>query len=113
MVLAVQARDPVDGELLEFNPITGQQVATITLPTRSVQLFGYYYPYGFQHRCRWGVPADRAQPNSENIIHLDASYNEINSYAAAGMTPGVPRSRSGRQRVYFTGLNGPDGTAIC
>ncbi len=36
----------VDGELLEFDPNTGQQVATITLPTDNAENF-YYYPYGF------------------------------------------------------------------
>ena len=35
-----------DGELLEFNPITGQQVATIPLPADNAN-YGWYYPYGF------------------------------------------------------------------
>ena len=36
----------VDGELLEFNPITGQLVATIPLPADNSNYY-YYYPYGF------------------------------------------------------------------
>ena len=36
----------VSGELVEFNPITGQEVATIPLPDDPAENF-YYYPYGF------------------------------------------------------------------
>ena len=64
--------------------ITGQQVATITLPTDNANNF-YYYPYGFSIASdgSFWIP----QPNSGNIIHLDASYNEIGSYSAGGLMP--------------------------
>ena len=78
----------VDGELIEFDPVTGQQIATIALPTDEANQF-FYYPYGFS------IAADGsfwiAQPNSENIIHLDSSYNEIASYATTGVIPAEPR----------------------
>ncbi len=100
--------DSVDGELLEFNPITGQQVATITLPVDNAEQY-YYYPYGFS------IASDGtfwiSQPNSENIIHLDASYNEIASYSTAGIVP-ESASIGTDGNVYFTGLNGPSGSAI-
>ena len=45
----------------------------------------YYYPYGFSIASdgSFWIP----QPNSGNIIHLDASYNEIGSYSAGGYMP--------------------------
>jgi hypothetical protein len=74
----------VDGELLEFNPITGQQVAAIPLPVDNSNFF-FYYPYGFS------IAADGTfwipQPNSGNIIHLDASYNEIASFSTGTLMP--------------------------
>ncbi len=98
----------VNGELLEFNPITGQQVATITLPVDNSNYY-WYYPYGFS------IAPDGsfwiAQPNSENIIHLDPSYNEIGSYSTAGITP-ESASIGTDGNVYFTGLNGPNGSNI-
>ena len=74
----------VSGELLEFNPSTGQEVATITLPDDNVENY-YYYPYGFSIASdgSFWIP----QPNSGNIIHLDASYNEIGTYATSGLMP--------------------------
>ena len=96
------------GELLEFNPTTGQQVATIAIPNDPAYQ-GYFYPYGFS------IAADGtfwiAQPNSQNIIHLDASYNELASYSTAGVTP-ESASIGTDGNVYFTGLNGPSGNAI-
>ncbi len=98
----------VDGELLEFNPITGQQLATIPLPTDQSN-YGWYYPYGFS------IASDGSfwisQPNSQNIIHLDSSYNEIASYSTAGMVP-ESASIGTDGNVYFTGLYGPSGTGI-
>ncbi len=98
----------VDGELLEFNPATGQQVATITLPTDNAN-DGWYYPYGFS------IASDGtfwlSQPNSQNIIHLDSSYNEIASYSTAGMVP-ESASIGTDGNVYFTGFDGPNGTGI-
>ena len=98
----------VDGELVEFNPITGQEVATIPLPVDNANAF-FYYPYGFSIASdgSFWIP----QPNSHNIIHLDPSYNEIASYSTAGMTP-ESASIGTDGNVYFTGLNGPQGSAI-
>ena len=44
--------------------------------------FFWYYPYGFSIASdgTFWIP----QPNSENIIHLDASDNEIASYSTGG-----------------------------
>jgi len=98
----------VSGELLEFNPLTGQQVATIPLPDDPADI-GYYYPYGFS------IASDGSfwisQPNSENIIHLDPSGNLLQSFSVSGMTP-ESASIGSDGNVYFTGLNGPDGNAI-
>ena len=41
----------VDGELVEFNPITGQEVATIPLPVDNANYY-FYYPVRLQHRVR-------------------------------------------------------------
>jgi hypothetical protein len=74
----------VDGALLEFDPLTGQQVATIPLPTDNANN-SWYYPYGFS------IAPDGSfwlpQTNSGNIIHLDSSYNLIGSYSAGGYLP--------------------------
>ena len=85
-----------------------QQVATIPLPVDNANDF-FYYPYGFSIGSdgTFWIP----QPNSQNIIHLDASYNEIASYSVAGMTP-ESASIGTDGNVYFTGLNGFDGTGI-
>ena len=80
----------VDGELLEFNPLTGQEVATIPLPDDNANYY-YYYPYGFSIASdgSFWIP----QPNSGNIIHLDSSYNEIASFSTDGLScPKVRRS---------------------
>ena len=74
----------VDGELLEIDPHTGDLVATITLPVDNSNYY-YYYPYGFSiapDGTFW-VP----QPNSGNIIHVDANGNELASYSAGGYMP--------------------------
>lgn len=98
----------VDGELLEFDPITGQQVAAINLPVDNANNF-WYYPYGFS------IAPDGtfwlSQPNSQNIIRIDASGNLLASYSTAGMVP-ESASIGADGNVYFTGVNGPDGTAI-
>ena len=74
----------VDGELLEFNPLTGHWWRSITLPADNSNYY-YYYPYGFSiapDGSFW-IP----QPNSGNIIHLDASGNELASYSTNGLMP--------------------------
>jgi Legume lectin domain/SdrD B-like domain/Bacterial pre-peptidase C-terminal domain/Bacterial Ig-like domain len=90
----------VDGELLEFDPISGQQVATIPLPTDNANV-GFFYPYGFS------IATDGtfwiSQPNSQNIIHLDSSYNEISSFSTAGLVP-ESASIGIDGNVYFTGI---------
>ena len=57
----------------------------------------WYYPYGFSIASdgTFWIP----QPNSENIIHLDASGNEIASYSTAGMMPESAVDRDRRQRL--------------
>src|SRR5262249_48679522 len=92
----------VDGALLEFDPITGQQVATIPLPTDAADNF-FYYPYGFSiapDGSFW-IP----QPNSGNIIHLDASYNLVASYFADGLMP-ESASIGTDGNVYFSSTIG-------
>ena len=98
----------VDGELLEFNPLTGALVNTITMPVDNSNYY-WYYPYGFSIDSSGDFWI--SQPNSQNIIELDPSYSEIASYSTAGITP-ESASIGSDGNVYFTGLNGPDGTAI-
>ena len=92
----------VSGELLEFNPITGQEVATITLPDDQADS-GFYYPYGFS------IGSDGSfwlpQPNSGNIIHLDPSGNEIASYFTDGLDP-ESASIGTDGNVYFSATIG-------
>jgi protocatechuate 3,4-dioxygenase beta subunit/glutamine cyclotransferase len=92
----------VSGELLEFNPLTGQLVATITLPNDPADNF-YYYPYGFSIGSdgSFWVP----QPNSGNIIHLDASGNELASYSTDGLMP-ESASIGADGNVYFSSTIG-------
>ena len=103
-----QRQQRTRGELLEFDPLTGQQVAIISLPDDPADNF-FYYPYGF------AIAPDGtfwiAQPNSQNIIHVDASGNLIASYSAGGT---LPESASVRAdgKVYFSGLSAPAATAI-
>ena len=84
-------------------------MATISLPADNADNF-YYYPYGFS------IASDGtfwiSQPNSENIIHLDASGNELASYSTAGLIP-ESASIGTDGNVYFTGVtNAPNGTGI-
>ena len=92
----------VSGELVEFNPITGQYVATIPLPDDNSNYY-YYYPFGFSIGSdgSFWVP----QPNSGNIIHLDASGNEIGSYSTDGVMP-ESASIGTDGNVYFSGVAG-------
>ncbi len=92
----------VSGELVEFNPNTGQEVATIPLPDDPADI-GYYYPFGFS------IAADGSfwlpQPNSDNIIHLDPSGNELASYSTDGVQP-ESATIGTDGNVYFTGGSG-------
>jgi sugar lactone lactonase YvrE len=69
------------GEILKFSP-TGTLLATISLPNDPNQGGFFYYPFGFS------VASDGtlwvAQPNTGNVVHLDASGNLIRSYATGG-----------------------------
>jgi streptogramin lyase len=67
------------GEVLHFTA-GGTLLGTITLPNDASS--GLYYPFGFE------VAADGTlwvpQPNSGNVIHVDASGNLIQSYNVGG-----------------------------
>jgi hypothetical protein len=98
----------VTGDLVEFNPMTGAQVAIIPLPVDNSNFF-YYYPYGFS------IASDGtfwiAQPNSQNIIHLDANYNLMQSYSVSGILP--ESSAIGTDgNVYIGALSGPNGSGV-
>jgi streptogramin lyase len=72
------------GEILKFSG-TGTLLATIHLPNDTPTHF-FYYPFGF------AVASDGtfwvAQPNSGNVVHVDASGNLIKSYSTgAGTNP--------------------------
>ncbi len=79
----------VDGELLEFNPITGQLVATIPLPVDNANYY-YYYPYGFSIES--AVTSGSRSPIATISSTLDPSYTEIASYSTAGRLPRAHRS---------------------
>ncbi len=68
------------GKIVEMTQ-NGTVVATINLPNDTPTNF-FYYPFGF------AVASDGslwvAQPNTGNIVHLDASGNLIKSYAVGG-----------------------------
>ena len=89
----------VDGALLEFDPTTGQQVATIPLPSDPAN-DGYFYPYGF------GIAPDGSfwipQPNSSNILHLDAGYSVLSSYSTGVSLP-ESASVGADGNIYFSG----------
>ena len=97
-----------DGELLEFNPVSGQLVATIPLPADNANFY-YDYPDGFSIDSSGDFWI--AQPNSQNIIELDPNGNEIVSYSTASITP-LSASIGTDGNVYFSGLYGPEGNAI-
>ena len=97
-----------DGELLKIDPLTGQQVGVISLPADPAANF-WYYPYGFA-----AAPDGTfwiAQPNSQNIIHVDGTGSLIQSYSVSGTVP-ESASVGTDGNVYFTGLFGPSGTGI-
>jgi streptogramin lyase len=82
------------GEILKFSP-TGTLVATIHLPNDSPGV-GFYYPFGF------AVASDSSfwvpQPNTGNIVHVDASGNLIKSYSTgSGSNPEWTAVRSDGQ----------------
>jgi streptogramin lyase len=81
------------GEILKFSP-SGTLVATIHLPNDTANFF--YYPFGFAIASdgTFWVP----QPNSGNIVHVDASGNLIKSYSTgAGSNPEWSAVRSDGQ----------------
>jgi hypothetical protein len=85
------------GEILKFSP-AGALVATIHLPNDTPAV-GFYYPYGFAvtgtaANVSFWVP----QPNSGNIIHVDASGNLIQKYSTgSGSNPEWAAVRSDGQ----------------
>ena len=99
--------DSVSGELLEFNPNTGQLVATISLPDDPADI-GYYYPFGFS------IASDGSfwlpQPNSYNIIHLDPSGNELASYSTDGVHTRERDDRDRRQCLLHGELSAMSGS---
>jgi protocatechuate 3,4-dioxygenase beta subunit len=96
------ASNSVSGELLEFDPTSGNLVATITLPDDPANSF-YYYPYGFSIASdgTFWIP----QPNSSNIIHVDANGNELASYSTGGFMP-ESASIGSDGNVYFSATIG-------
>jgi methionine-rich copper-binding protein CopC/protocatechuate 3,4-dioxygenase beta subunit len=98
----------VSGELLEFDPFTGNQVATIPLPDDPAENF-YYYPYGFS------IAADgtfwMTQPNAGNVIHVDSNGNLLASYATGTFAPESAVLAS-NGLVYFGALGGPSGSGL-
>jgi sugar lactone lactonase YvrE len=56
-----------------------------------------YYPYGFS------IASDGtfwiAQPNSNNIVHVDGSGNELASFSTGTTTPAQPKFRGQRWAV--------------
>jgi sugar lactone lactonase YvrE len=68
------------GEILKFSP-TGSLLATIHLPNDAPGI-GFFYPYGFAIASdgTFWVP----QPNTGNIVHVDASGNLIQKYTTGG-----------------------------
>ncbi len=97
----------VSGELLEFDPATGKLVATITLPDDPANNF-FFYPYGFAAAAdgTFWVP----QPNSDNIVHVDASGNVLASFSTGTTTPESASLRADGN-VYFSGYD-PSGNGI-
>src|SRR5262249_6628535 len=87
------------GALLEFDPITGAQVGTITLPNDPAYA-GYVYPFGFS------IAADGtfwiAQLNSHNIIHTDALGGLLASDSTGTVLP-VSATPGTDGNVYFAG----------
>jgi streptogramin lyase len=69
------------GEIVEMTQ-SGTLVTTITLPNDPNQGGFFFYPFGFS------VASDGtlwvAQPNTGNVVHLDASGNLIRSYSTGG-----------------------------
>jgi streptogramin lyase len=84
------------GEILKFSP-TGTLLATIHLPNDTAFIF--YYPFGFAvtgtaANVSFWVP----QPNSGNIVHVDASGNLIQKYSTGnGSNPEWAAVRSDGQ----------------
>jgi hypothetical protein len=96
----------VTGELAEFDPVTGKQVGAVILPPDPANNF-FYYPYGFS------IAADGtfwvSQPNSENIIHVDAKGNLLSSFSTAGVLPESATVRPDGN-VYFAGYGSNSAT---
>ena len=94
----------VTGELLEFDPETGKQIGTISLPPdqwiNGNPSYYYFYPYAFTPAADGTFWV--SQPNSNNIIHLDGSGNVLAAYSTGNVQPYSPSIRADGQ-VYFTG----------
>ena len=91
----------VSGALLKFDPATGAYLGAIQLPDDPANNF-YYYPYGF------AIAADGTfwipQPNSGNIIHVDAAGNLLASFATGLLIPESAGVRADGQ-VYISGFD--------
>jgi protocatechuate 3,4-dioxygenase beta subunit/methionine-rich copper-binding protein CopC len=110
LYVGVTTSDPFDsgnpevtGELVEYDPSTGEEVATIPLPSdpwvNGNPNFYYYYPYSFAAATDGTFWI--SQPNSGNIIHVDDAGNLLASYATGIVQPYSPSVRADGQ-VYFT-----------
>ena len=77
-------------------------MATITLPDDPAENF-LYYPYGFAiapDGTFW-IP----QPNSDNIVHLDASRQRARQLLARRTTLPESASIGADGNVYFSGID--------
>jgi hypothetical protein len=89
------------GELLHLD-LSGNLLGTIHLPNEPFAFLGYYYPFGFDvapDSTLW-VP----QPNSGNVVHLDAAGNLIRSYFV-GLDPQDVAVRSDGQ-IFIANITG-------
>jgi methionine-rich copper-binding protein CopC len=102
------ATGSTDGALLEFDPATGQQVGTITLPPDPAD-YGTLYPFGFSFAPDGTIWL--AQPNGDNIIHVDSSGNLLKSYPLSGFVP-LNATLGTNGEVYFGAVVGSNGPGV-
>jgi hypothetical protein len=86
----------VTGELLEFDPATGQQIGTVNLPPDN-WVNGNPYSSAF-YPSAFAPAADGtfwvAQPNSNNIIHVSGSGSLLTTFSTGNVQPFSPAIRA-------------------